>query len=100
MDKHTQMFFGLVMQYQQLGMMSLGKIARPEGGTSVNLEEAAVFIDMLECVQVKTKGNLGQDEQRFIETTLADLRLNFVEEKAKAGKKESPDAVEGGEAGA
>lgn len=83
MNKHDQMFFGLIMQYQQLAMMAMGKLARPEGGMRLDLQEATIFIDMLECIQAKTKGNLSADEQRYLDSTLADLKLNFVEESGK-----------------
>lgn len=83
MNKHDQLFLGLVMQYQQLAMMAMGKMARPEGGMRRDLQEAALFIDMLECIQVKTKGNLNEQEQRLLDSSLADLRLNYVDESRK-----------------
>jgi hypothetical protein len=38
---------------------------------------------MLEMIEQKTKGNLIPEELRFLETTLRDIRLNYVDEVAK-----------------
>lgn len=96
MDKHDQMFAGIVMQYQQMAMMALGKIARPEGGMRRDLQEATIFIDILEMLQEKTKGNLPTELERLLPSTLADLRLNYVEE----AKRPDAPAAEAGDAAA
>ena len=96
MDKHEQLLVGMVMQYQQLAMMALGKLARPEGGLRRDLQEASFFIDILDALSHKTEGNMSDDAKRFLESALSDLRLNFVDESAKPepAPKEEDNPVE------
>jgi len=102
MHKHDQMLATLVLQYQQLAMMALGKLARPGEGMRRDLAEAAYCIDMLEAVQARTEGRLPEEIARLLATTLTDLRLNFVDESRKAGEgaADAPAADAAAQAGA
>ncbi len=83
-NKSSQLFFSLIYSYQMQVMMHLGKLANPmTNKIEKDLEAAAMMIDMVEMMQDKTKNNLNDEEKRFIETVLSDLRINYVEEKAK-----------------
>ena len=42
-------------------------------------EYARQFIDMLGALQEKTKGNLAEDEKTLLDTTLSELRFQYVE---------------------
>lgn len=44
-----------------------------------NLELARYSIDMLVLLKEKTRGNLEQEEERFLENMLHQLRLRYVE---------------------
>lgn len=67
--------------FQLEGMVALGKMLNPaSGGLARNLEHARYVIDILDVLQIKTQGNLSDDEKRFLDQTLSNLRLNFVEE--------------------
>jgi hypothetical protein len=100
MDKNDQLFAGLVMQYQQLAMMALGKLARPEGGTRCDLGEASLFIDILAMLEAKTRGNLDEDIKRLLATALSDLRLNYVDEaRREEARSATPPGDDGREAG-
>ena len=46
-----------------------------------NLEAAGHAIEMLALLEEKTKGNLTDDESRFIKKVLYELRLRYVEAK-------------------
>jgi hypothetical protein len=50
-----------------------------------DLRQARYAIDMLGVIEEKTRGNLTEEEKRFLETVLTDMRLRFVEE-TKAGR--------------
>ncbi len=66
---------------------ALGKMANPVSGKpEKNLQFAKRLIDILETLQVKTKGNLDEDEKRMLENILFDLRLNYVDEVNKEQK--------------
>jgi len=43
-----------------------------------NLKLAKFHIDILESLEQKTKGNLSDDEQKFLSGTLSQLRMGFV----------------------
>lgn len=46
-----------------------------------NLEAAKQTIDILGILKDKTKGNLGDDEERLLESLLYELRMRYVREK-------------------
>ncbi|MCX7706054.1 MAG: DUF1844 domain-containing protein [bacterium] len=63
---------------------ALGKVANPVSGKpEKNLQFAKRLIDILETLQVKTKGNLEEDEKKMLDNILTDLRLNYVDELNK-----------------
>lgn len=89
-DKHRQLFLSLVYSFQMQGMMQLGKLTNPVTNTTEReLNAAQVTIDMLDMLKAKSKGNIGDDESKFLDQVIADLKLNFVEEKDKAEKENS-----------
>jgi len=76
----SALFAHLVMQQSSMAMMLLGKTAHPETGQIVcDLEAAKLFIDLLEMLQIKTKGNLNPEEASLLKQSLMSLRMAFVE---------------------
>jgi hypothetical protein len=60
--------------------MLLGRVPNPETGERVqNLDAARMFIDQLEMLEFKTKGNLDQEEAALLRQSLMSLRMAFVE---------------------
>jgi hypothetical protein len=61
-----------------------------------------MFIDQLEMLEVKTKGNLDKREEGLLKQSLTALRMAFVEaanqEPAPAAKKEAAPAAAAPEA--
>jgi len=83
-DKISQLFYSLVYSFQMQTWMSLGKIKSPVSDKlEKDLNAAQTTIDILDMLMAKTKGNLNDDETRFIEHVVAELKLNFVEESKK-----------------
>ena len=83
-DKNKQLFLSLIYSFQMQTMMQLGKLANPMSGKiERELEGAQVTIDMLDMLKEKSANNISDDEKRFLEQVIADLKLNFVEEKKK-----------------
>lgn len=81
MPESDALFLGLVASLHSTGMVQLGKIANPiTGKAERDLDAVRQTIDLLEMIQVKTRGNLSEDETRFIEHALYELRMNFIEE--------------------
>jgi hypothetical protein len=83
------LFMQLVIQNQQIAMMAMGKIKNPvTDKIERNLEHAKIYIDTLDMLQVKTKGNLSEYEEKFLTETLKELKLNYVDEVDKEKKQE------------
>jgi hypothetical protein len=79
-EMHTALFAQLVMQQNNMAMMLLGKIPHPEDGrVTKNIEAARLFIDQLEMLEAKTKGNLTREEAALLKQSLMQLRLAFVD---------------------
>jgi hypothetical protein len=80
----AQRFVELVMMQAQQAAMFLGQLPAPDGShPEPNLEYARLFIDQLEMLQEKTRGNLSNEESQVLGGVLSDLRLAFV--KASSG---------------
>jgi len=83
-DRQQILFLSLVQSLVSSAWIHLGKIKNPgTESTTVKLDEASVTIDMLEMLLNKTQGNLSDDEKRYLERSLSDLKMNFVEVKLK-----------------
>jgi len=79
-DTLSARFAHMVMQQSSMAMMLLGKSPHPETGEVVrDLDAARFFIDQLEMLEQKTKGNLNQDEATLLKQSLMSLRMTFVE---------------------
>ena len=65
----------VLMQAQQIALM-LGQIPGPDGKPmEPNLPIARIFIDQLEMIREKTRGNLTKEEEDVLTKVLADLQL-------------------------
>lgn len=90
---HKRQFIGFVSLLANSAMQQLGKLANPlTGKAERNLDGAKATIDMIRMLQAKTKGNLSPDEQQVLESSVANLQLNYVDELSR---KEEPAAEEG-----
>jgi Domain of unknown function (DUF1844) len=79
-DMMSALFAHMVVQQANLAMMLLGKVPHPQTGQTVHdLEGARLFIDQLEMLEAKTKGNLTKEEEHLLKQNLMALRLAFVE---------------------
>jgi hypothetical protein len=89
----SAMFANLVIQQTNMAFMFLGRVPHPETGEVVqDFESAKFFIDQLEMIEAKTKGNLDKREEGLLKQSLTGLRMAFVE--AIDGKKgEEPRAT-------
>ena len=67
----TQRFIEFVMMTAQNAALFLGQIPNPKTGEpEVNLDLARMFIDQLEMIQEKTRGNLTNEETMVLRNTL------------------------------
>lgn len=76
----SALFAQLVMQQANMAMLLLGKVPNPETGQTIrDVEAARLFIDQLEMLEVKTKGNLRKEEEQLLKQSLMSLRMAFVD---------------------
>jgi hypothetical protein len=79
-------FASFLMIYLQTALIHLGELEDSvEKKPQINLEAARQIIDILDMLKEKTRGNLTQEEERYLESMLFDLRMRYVE-KAKKPK--------------
>ncbi len=78
------LFMQLVMQNQQIAMMSLGKMKNPvTNKMEKNLDYAKMAIDTLDMLKEKTSGNLSEYEDQFLTEAIKELKLIYVAENDK-----------------
>jgi hypothetical protein len=93
-EKDTALFMGLVLMFHAAAMQHMGKTKNPiSDKVERNLDQAQFVIDTLDALVVKTKGNLSDDENRFLVNVVKELKLNYVEELAK-DQKPAPESAE------
>jgi hypothetical protein len=79
-EMKAALFAHLVIQQANMAMMLMGKTPHPETGQTMrDLEAARLFIDMLEMLETRTRGNLSPQEQNMLKQTLMSVRMAFVE---------------------
>jgi hypothetical protein len=75
-------FSGFCLSLATSALYHMGVAVHPESRDKIpeaNLPLAQQTIDMLEMLQVKTRGNLDEEEARLLESMLYELRMRFVE---------------------
>lgn len=76
----TQRFIEFVMMHAQNAALFLGQIPNPKTGEAeINLDLARMFIDQLEMIQEKTRGNLTNEEAMVLRNALSNLQMAYVE---------------------
>jgi hypothetical protein len=83
-DKSKLLFTQLIVMLHGAGMQQMGKVKNPlTDKIERDLAQAQFSIDMLDMIKEKMKGNLSSDEERFLQSLLQELKLNFVDEANK-----------------
>ena len=83
MEKNDQLFTQLIYMFHTSAIQGLGKIADPTGQVTRNLAYVSQTIDLMEMLKAKTNGNISEDIEKVLDGMLSELRLNYVDEKAK-----------------
>jgi hypothetical protein len=83
-EKNTSLFFSLVMTFQAAAMQQMGKLKNPVSDKiERDLPQAQLSIDIIDMLEAKTRGNLSEEEMRFLKSILQELKLNYVDEMTK-----------------
>jgi hypothetical protein len=76
----SMLFVQMVMQTAEMALMFLSKAPHPQTGEPVyNIDAARLFIDQLEALEEKTKGNLDPQEALMLKQSLMQTRMAFVQ---------------------
>ena len=94
LSKKEKLFMYLVGTFQSSAWIALGKIKNPMTEKSrVNIEQASFYIDLLDMMQEKTKGNLTDYEEQMLINTVSELKLNLIDEKSISKDKKKPKKI-------
>ena len=69
----------LVQELAQSCAVSLGLPDPVSGGTRVDLQAANLYIDFLEALQEKTRGNLAPPEKQLLDEGLFQLKMLYAQ---------------------
>jgi len=90
-EKYTALFGSIVLMFQTAAMQQMGKVKNSvTDKIERDLDQAQLSIDMLDMLEAKTRGNLTDEEKKYLGEVLKELKLNYVDEKAK----DKPDEKE------
>ena len=78
-SEESQRFFSLIHMLQRSAMMHLGLIPDETGMIHFNMGEAKAAIDVLDMLEVRTKGNLEQVEETMLRGLISELKMLFVQ---------------------
>ncbi len=82
----SALFANMVIQNHNMAAMFLGRAPHPQTGEMVkDLDSAQMFVDQLEMIAYKTRGNLNAEEKQLLNQSLTQLRMAFVEEMRRSG---------------
>ena len=91
-EKNTQLFMYLVGSFEMSAMMAMGKIKNPmTDKTERDLTQAQFSIEIMDMLKEKTKGQLSEYEAKFLDNTLGQLKLNYIDEAKKPEEPKKAD---------
>ena len=94
LSRKEKLFMYLVGTFQSSAWIALGKIKNPMTEKSkVNIEQASFYIDLLDMMQEKMKGNLTDYEEQMLINTVSELKLNLIDEKNISKDKKKPKKI-------
>jgi len=79
-EKMEASFSILIMSIASSAVMAMGLAPHPQSGeTSKDKNMARFNIDLLVMLQEKTKNNLSEEENKFLQSLISDLQIKFVQ---------------------
>ena len=82
LNKEEQLFLYLVNTFKTSAWIALGKMKNPvTGKTEINTEQASYYIDLLEMLQSKARGNMSEYEEQILINSVSELKLEFIQNK-------------------
>ena len=82
--KDEHILINIITMFTQQAWMAMGKLKNPvTDKTERNLQEASFYIDIIDLMRRKMSGNLSDDEEKFLDSSLSGLKMNYLEESNK-----------------
>ena len=80
--KKSVYFYYLVSTFKTSAMVALGKMENPlTNKIQINLEQASYYVDLLDMLQSKAKGNMSQYEEQMLINTVSELKMEIIKQK-------------------
>ncbi len=93
-QKNSQLFFYLISSFEMSALVQMGKIKNPATDKlEKDLMQAQLSIDIIDMMKEKTEGNLNDDEKKFLDNMIAQLKLNYVDEVEKDKKEKIEEKI-------
>ncbi len=94
-QKEEAFFMQLILTFQMAAWQQMGKVKNPmTDKVERSLDQARFSIDMLEVIRKKTQGNLSEQEKHFLDRSISELQLNFIDEAEKEKKEKAQKEAE------
>jgi PIN domain nuclease of toxin-antitoxin system len=91
-QKYSQLFFYLISSFEMSALVQMGKIKNPATDKlEKDLMQAQLSIDIIDMMKEKTKGNLNEDEKKFLDNMISQIKLNYVDEVEKDKKEKQKE---------
>ena len=72
----------LVNTFQSSAQIAMGEMKNPvTDKIETNMDQATYYINLLEMVQIKTKGNLSEYEDQMLINVISELKMSFLLKK-------------------
>ena len=82
LKKEERLFLYLVSTFKTSVMVALGKMENPmTNEIQINLEQASYYVDLLDMLQSKAKGNMSQYEEQMLINTVSELKMEIIKQK-------------------
>ena len=82
LKKEERLFLYLVNTFKTSAMVALGKMKNPmTNELQINLKQAPYYVDLLDMLQSKTKGNMSQYEEQMLINTVSELKMEIIKQK-------------------
>jgi len=80
--EQEKLYAYLIGTFQTSALISLGIMKNPMSNqTAQNLDQASYYINLLEMLKDKTKGNTTEYEEQMLINTLSDLKIKMIEQR-------------------
>ena len=82
LSKEEQLFLYLISTFRTSAWIALGKIKNPvTDNTEVSLDQASYYIDLLDMLQTKARGNMSEYEEQMLINAVSELKMEFIQNK-------------------